>query len=107
MIIDHRTYTLFPRKVKAYLTVFEEIGLPVQRKHLGEPLGYYLTEIGEQNQLVHLWAYKDYADMEERRQNRNADPEWKRFLRESVDLIMHQETKIIRPVEWKNSNLSR
>ena len=46
MIIDHRTYNIVPRKTKAYLRLFEEHGLPVQMKHLGNLLGYYVTEIG-------------------------------------------------------------
>ncbi|RED53238.1 NIPSNAP family protein [Aestuariispira insulae] len=100
MIIDHRTYNIVPRKTKEYLKLFEEIGLPVQKKHLGNLLGYYVTEIGPQDQLVHLWGYRSLADMEARRAQRNADPAWADFLVKSEGLVRSQETKIIRPVSF-------
>lgn len=100
MIIDHRTYNIVPRKVQTYLKLFEDHGLPVQQRHLGPLLGYYVTDIGPQNQLIHLWGYDSLADMESRRAKRNADPDWAKFLEMTEGLVLSQETKIIRPVEF-------
>lgn len=104
VIIDHRTYNLVPRKAKEYLRIFEEVGLPVQLKHLGKLIGYYQVEIGPQDQVVHLWAYDSLADMENRRANRNADPEWTRFLSLTEGLVRSQETKIVRPTRFSPGN---
>jgi hypothetical protein len=43
-----------------YLKLFEELALPVALKHLGEPLGYYVTQIGPLNQVVHLWKFDNW-----------------------------------------------
>lgn len=100
MIIDHRTYNIVPRRMAEYLKVFEEFAMPVQRRHLGEPIGFFVTEVGEQDQVVHLWAYKDYADLETRRNARNADPDWAIYAEKSKGLIVSQTTKLIKPVSF-------
>ena len=33
MIVDVRCYTIQPRKIKTYLKIFEEDGLPVQQRN--------------------------------------------------------------------------
>ena len=43
MIIDHRTYTFHPLKMAKWLKLYQEKGLPVQYKYLGQPLAMYRT----------------------------------------------------------------
>lgn len=74
--------------------------MPVQRRHLGEPIGFFVTEVGPQDQVVHLWAYEDYADLEKRRAARNADPDWKIYLEKTKGLVVSQETKLIKPASF-------
>ena len=64
MIIDHRTYELQPGRVRDFLAVYEKEGLLVQMKHL---VGYFTTEVGNVNEIVHIWAYQDLADRTKRR----------------------------------------
>ena len=63
MIVDVRTYTLIPRKMAKYLDLFEKHALPVMQRHGLELLGYYLSQIGPLNQVVHLWRYDSLADL--------------------------------------------
>jgi hypothetical protein len=46
MIVDLRTYTMVPGRLKAFLELYEREGLPVQLIHQGAPIGYFVTEIG-------------------------------------------------------------
>ena len=62
MLIDHRTYTLRPGTMAKSLALYEEYGMKAQKRHLGEPLAYLVTESGELNTYVHIWVYKDAAD---------------------------------------------
>ena len=71
MIIDHRVYTCAPNKLPLFAKLYEEEGLPLQRKYLGEPIGFYQTHIGALSRLVHLWQYESLADRETRRDMRN------------------------------------
>ena len=100
MIVDVRTYTLPPRKTKAYVDLFEQYGLPVQRKYLGEPLAYFVSEIGALNQVVHIWGFDSLADMETKRAARNADPAWADYLARTEGYVIAQEDKIMRPTSF-------
>ena len=96
MIVDHRTYTLHPGKLPAFLKVYREKGYPVQSKHLGKPVGWYLSmDIGELNQVVHLWAYDDLSQRAARRAALNADPDWQVYLAEATPFVQHMENKIL------------
>jgi hypothetical protein len=74
-VIDLLIHTIRPRGMPEYLKLFEELALPVARRRLGEPLGYYVTQIGPLNQVVHLWAFKSLADLEQRYAAVAGDPE--------------------------------
>ena len=102
MIVDLRTYTMVPGRLKAFLALYEAEGLPVQVRHQGEPMGYYVTEIGTNNQVVHLWRYDSLADRERRRNALEADPEWIAYRAKSAAAgnVQHQENKILKPTSF-------
>ena len=49
MLIDHRTYTVKPGTMAKQMALYQEYGLTAQKRHLGEPLAYLITETGEVN----------------------------------------------------------
>jgi hypothetical protein len=100
MIIEHRTYTVHHGMMDDYLARYEQHGLPIQLRHLGRLLGFYVSEIGPLNQVVHLWAYDSLADREERRLRMDADPEWQRFKLSNRGTFAEQDVKILRPTRF-------
>lgn len=100
MIVDVRTYTLIPRKMATYLQLFESHALPVMRRHNLELMGYYVSQIGPLNQVVHLWRYASLADMEQKRAARDADPDWAAYLARTEGMVQSQENKIMRPTTF-------
>jgi hypothetical protein len=102
MLLDHRTYTVRPGKLPEQLKLYEEHGLAAQKRHLGEPVAYLITETGELNTYVHIWAYQDAGDRETRRAAMQADPEWQAFLRKSADAgyLVQQENKLMTPASF-------
>jgi hypothetical protein len=97
VIIDHRTYTLHPGRLPAFLELYGAEGFPVQTEYLGQPYGWFVsTDIGALNQVVHLWKYTDLMDREARRARMLADPRWQAYLAKSAALIQHMENKILR-----------
>ena len=66
MIFDLRIYTLHNNKFAAWLKLYEEHGHATQVKHCGEPVFYATSEVGELNQVVHVWKYASQADREKR-----------------------------------------
>ncbi|MFO1144566.1 MAG: NIPSNAP family protein [Amaricoccus sp.] len=99
MFVEIRTYRLRNGGVPAYLAAVAE-GIAIQRRHLGTLLGYYASEIGPINQIVHIWAFASLDDREARRTRLNADPEWQAFLPRIRDLIVEAETKIMKPAAF-------
>ena len=101
-VIDLRIYTIRPRGMPKYLQLFEELALPLARKHFGEPIGYYVTQIGPLNQVVHLWGFENLADLEQRHAALAADPGFAQYLAATEGLVVAQEDRILRSVEFKS-----
>lgn len=97
-LVDHRVYTIRLRKMNEFLDVFGKMAMPILLETLGNPLGAYVSQVGPQNQFVHLWGYADLADYERRSRARDAHPRFADYLAASEHLIVAQETRLIRTV---------
>ena len=95
-VIDLRIYTITVRKMPRFLDAFDRLGLPIQIRHLGVPVGMYTTDVGPLNQFIHLYAYDSISDFDRRRGARDADPEWPAYLAATVDMIESQENRLIK-----------
>lgn len=100
-IVDHRTYTIRPRCMAAFIEAFDTLAMPILLRHLGPPLAFYVSSIGPLNQVVHLWGYDSLDDFEKRSAARDADPDFAAYLHATRDLVVAQETRIVRPVQLK------
>ena len=102
MIVEQRTYTLKPLRTRDFLALYERAALPLQKKYLGHLVGFFVSEVGPLNQVVHLWAFDSLAERERRRKAMEEDPLWPGYvdaLRE-LDVIVEQETKMLRSVSF-------
>ena len=59
MIYEERIYTIRPGKLAQYMKNYEELGLPVQMEVIGNLVGFFHTEIGGLNKVVHIWGYEN------------------------------------------------
>ncbi|MCI0755688.1 NIPSNAP family protein [Teichococcus vastitatis] len=102
LLIDHRTYTVKPGTLKKHMALYAEHGFEVQKRHLGEPLAYLLTETGDVNSYVHIWAYESAADRAQKRAALQADPAWSAYLEKSAaaGYLIRQENKLMLPVPF-------
>lgn len=100
MIVEQRTYTTQPGKVREYLALYEAEGLPLQRRLLGRLVGYYRSEFGALNQVIHLWAYTDLNEREQRRAAMLADPDFQAYVRKMLPLLVSQESRILVPAPF-------
>ncbi len=100
MIIDERTYTCHPGKVKAFLEVYERRAKPIQWPILGDPIGFFVTEIGTLNQVVHLWKYDSMADREQRRAKLATAPNWGDYLDAATPFLLRMENRILVPAAF-------
>lgn len=100
MLVEHRTYTIPHGRMAEYLERYEQFGLPVQRRHLGPLIGFYVSEIGPLNQVISIWAYASMADREVRRAALEQDADWKSFRQINSGSFVEQETRILRPAPF-------
>ena len=103
MIVEERIYTLKPGTVPEYLRLYEAEGLEIQRPTLGRLIGYFYTEVGPQNEIVHLWAYRDHSERQERRQRLLADDRWREYVKKIRPMIVSQQNKIMVPAAFSPS----
>lgn len=100
MLYEMRTYRLKTGAVPAYVKLVAEEGIALQQSHLGQLVGYFTSEIGPLNEIVHIWAYASLDDRAARRARLNADPAWLTFLPKIQALIETMENKILLPTAF-------
>jgi hypothetical protein len=100
VIVEERIYTLHAGAAPEYLRCYEAEGLAIQRPTLGRLIGYFSTDVGPLNQIVHLWAYRDHAERQERRGRLLADERWRAYAKKIRPLIVHQENRILTPAPF-------
>lgn len=100
MIVEQRTYTLHPGRVQPYLEFYEAEGLAIQEPILGHLVGYFSSEIGVLNRIVHLWAYDSLDERTRRRAELAADPRWQAFAAKQRENIRDQESTILTPAPF-------
>ena len=98
-LVDHRIYTIVPRRMGEFIEVFDRLAMPILLQTLGHPLGFWTSLVGPQNQFVHLWGYDSLADYEARCLARDTHPDFPAYLAASGQLIVAQETRLIRRAE--------
>lgn len=100
MFIDMHTYTLKNGDVPKFLKLSKSEGLAVQTRILGRMMGYYFTDIGPLNQIVHMWGYDNMDDRGERWRTLEASEEWQVYAAQMRPLVDHIENKILVPAPF-------
>jgi hypothetical protein len=105
VIVEHRTYTIKALHTGAFLKLYEQTALPLQLKYLGHLIGFYVSEIGPLNEVVHLWGFASLAERERRRALMEADPGWPVYRQAllELDVVVEQSTKMLRSTSFSPS----
>lgn len=102
MLYEMRTYTLKPGQTTRWLELYEAHALPVLLATEGMTLiGYFRTEVGPLNRVVHIWSYPDYAARARTLAAVAAHPAWTRdFLPQAQPCLEAQETVLMTGVRF-------
>lgn len=104
-LVELREYSLPPGAAKPFLSIYEARGWPIQSHILGTCLGWYSTDVGDVNGLVHLWAYADAQDRDTRRQRLSENPSWNSFLAEVRPYLVSMRSRLLRPASFTPPHL--
>jgi hypothetical protein len=90
-----RWYRTQTGKAGEWLNHFKAI-MPTREKY-SRRVGLWQTEMGQLNEVVHLWAYRDLNDRVATRAKVAQDPEWQAFLGKATPLLAHMQSTILVP----------
>lgn len=94
-VYELRCYRARPTKVKAWAQLFTE-AMPVREQH-SPCSGAWISEAGQPNEAVHLWAYPDLNARMQARKGAMADPLWQAFVGQASELIEEMQSTIMLP----------
>ncbi|EDP63369.1 hypothetical protein BAL199_20340 [alpha proteobacterium BAL199] len=100
MIYELRTYTTPIGKAPELARLSADIGRGIRKDDYGKLEGYWLTEIGPLNQVVHLWSYADLNARLELRAALGRHEDWRtRYLPVASPLILRQDVRLMHAVK--------
>ena len=92
-----RTYDIAMGKTPEYMAAVREVALPVRESYGVKLAGWYYTDIGALNKVVHIWAYRDFAHFEEAREAFRTDERWLNdYVPRVKGIILRQENQMMR-----------
>ena len=101
MIYDMRIYDLQLGAVPEYMAAVRELALPIRRDHGVKLAGWYYTDIGPLNRVVHIWAYESLAHFEKARKAVQDDPRWaNEYVPRVRGLIVKQQDMIMQGADF-------
>ena len=107
MFVEERIYTLYPGKLPEYLKLYTEEGMAIQTRILPAMVGYYQTDVGTLNMVIHMWGYEDLKQRTELRNKMTADPAWQAYVAKIRPLIVSQESRILIPTPFFEMQLKK
>jgi hypothetical protein len=94
-LYELRWYRTQMGKAGEWLGHFKAIQ-PVREKY-SRRVGLWQTEMGQLNEVVHMWAYRDLNERAAVRAKLGKDPEWQAFLAKGTPLLAHMQSTILVP----------
>ena len=96
-----RTYDIAMGKTPEYMAAVREVALPVRESYGVKLAGWYYTDIGALNRVVHIWAYRDYAHFKEAREAFRTDERWLNdYVPRVKGIVLRQENQIMRASDF-------
>ena len=100
MIYELRTYQLAVGGLAEYLEVARSMILPGVAEYGLKPVGFWYSEAGDLNQVVHLWAYNDLNERQEKWGKGAKDPRRAEVMKKLRGVVLHQSNKFLSPTEF-------
>lgn len=94
-IYELRAYRTKPGTAKEWCNHIME-AMPVREKY-SKPVGLWISEAGQPNEVVHIWAYPDLNARAAARAAATQDPGWQAFLKKGGPLLEEMSSTIMLP----------
>ena len=94
-IYELRWYRTQVGRAGEWLELFKAV-MPTREKYMRR-VGLWQTELGQLNEVVHLWVYRDLNERMTSRAKLGQDPEWQKFIGASAPLLAHMQAIALLP----------
>src|SRR5690349_25089791 len=92
MIYELRTYTVKPGTISDMVKAASTVSLDIRGNNFGKLEGYWFTEIGPLNQVMHMWSYSDLNDRARLRAELAKNARWsKEYIPLLQPILVHQQ----------------
>jgi hypothetical protein len=99
MIYELRTYTLKPGTIGEMVKAASTVSHDIRGNDYGKLEGYWSTEIGPLNQVMHLWSYEDLNERTRLRAELAKNPRWhKEYTPLIYPLLMRQDIRLLNAI---------
>ncbi len=94
-VYELRWYRTQPARAGEWLQHFKDV-MPTRQQYMRR-VGLWQTQMGQLNEVVHMWVFRDLNDRAAARGKLAQDPAWQDFLSKSVPLLAHMQAIILNP----------
>jgi hypothetical protein len=96
MIYELRTYTVKPGTIGDMVKAASTVSRDIRGDNYGKLEGYWSTEIGPLNQVMHLWSYSDFNERTRLRAELFKNPRWTgEYTPLIYPLLMRQDVRLL------------
>ena len=100
MIIEMRTYTIKPGELQNFINIYDKEIRQIHTKILGNQLGFFYTEIGNVNEVVHLYGYDSFEDRQSRREILSQSREFHSYINKVKHIIVDMKNQLMKPTSF-------
>jgi hypothetical protein len=99
MIYELRTYTVKPGAIGDMVKAASTVSRDIRGDNFGKLEGYWFTEIGPLNQVMHMWSYRDFEERAKLRAELAKNPRWGgEYLPLIRPLLVRQDVRLLNAV---------
>jgi hypothetical protein len=99
MIYELRTYTVKPGTLGDIVKAASTVSREIRKDDFGKLEGYWFTEIGPLNQVMHMWSYRDYDERTRLRAELGKNPRWTgEYLPLLRPLLLRQDVRLLNAI---------
>jgi hypothetical protein len=99
MIYELRTYTVRPGTLGEMVKAASTLSVDIRKNDYGKLEGYWTTEIGPLNQVMHMWSYSDLNERERLRGELSKNARWTgEYIPVIQPLLMRQEVRLLNAI---------
>ena len=99
MLYELRTYTVKPGALGDMVKAASTVSVGIRGNDFGKLEGYWSTEIGPLNQVMHLWSYSDFSERARLRAELGKNPRWSgEYIPLIRPLLLRQEVRFLNAI---------